>query len=331
MTVINNKLFSVIIPVYNRASMIEEALDSVKAQNYRPVEIIIVDDGSTDDTADVIKDWAKINEEPGRLTLSYIYQQNAGPSAARNQGIQEISGDFVQFLDSDDQLYPERLKILAETFEETGADFIQTGFDGFDAETGEIIERHFGRPKENQLELALRGLLWANTLRSAFRRSLVEKVGPWNIEMTCFEDREYVEHAVAVADKPIAIYEILASARRGGGERVSDLLRSYEGRKYRIFCEESLAERVRDRTDISYVALQVFASRVYGLGLRSIVSGWPDHGKRCGEIADLIDVDLDRKGRIRRFVWRSGRVGGLIYLALGKMKRIQWNIFARSG
>lgn len=315
-----NKLFSVIVPVYNRGLLITEALDSIKTQTHRPIEIIVVDDGSTDNTAEVVHEWAKANNEPGELILKYFHQENAGPSAARNRGIQEISGEYVQYLDSDDRLHPDRLEILSMTFEETGADFIQTGFDGFDSETGEIIERHFGKPNESQLEVALRGKLWANTLRSAFRRSLVCNAGLWNIEMTCFEDREYVERAVALAEKPIAIREVLASARRGGSKRVSDLLRSYEGRKFRILCEASLAKAVRDRSDISYSAKQVFASRIYALGFRCNASGWPDHGKRCGEIADSLGVKLDTKGKLRRLAWHGGRIGGLLYLVFGKIK-----------
>jgi glycosyltransferase involved in cell wall biosynthesis len=317
----NGKLFSIIVPVFNRFALIGESLDSVKAQTYRPIEIIVVDDGSTDDTADVIHQWAKQNEETG-LKLEYVYQQNTGPAAARNRGIQAISGEYVQYLDSDDRLHPERLEILSKAFESTNADFIQTGFDGFDAETGEAIETHYGRLDHDLISQALMGVLWPNTLRSAFRRSLVKMTGLWNMEMTCFEDREYVERAIVLADKPIAIRDILASARRGGGKRVSDLLRSYEGRKFRILCEESLANNVRDRWDVSYIAKQAFASRLYGLGFRSNASGWPDHGKRCGEIAESMGVELDTKGKLRKLAWMGGRIGGLIYLAFGELKRI---------
>jgi glycosyltransferase involved in cell wall biosynthesis len=322
MSATSTKLFSIIVPTYNRSSLLVESLNTLKAQTYHPVEIIVVDDGSTDNTADVVHQWAKENEEPGELILKYVYQQNAGPGAARNRGIQEISGGYVQFLDSDDRLHPERLEILAKTFESTGADFIQTGFDGFDAETGKVIETHYGRLDHDLISQALMGLLWPNTLRSAFRRSLVEKTGLWNTQMTCFEDREYVERAIVLADKPIAIRDILASARRGGGKRVSDLLRSYEGRKFRILCEASLANNVRDRWDVSYIAKQAFASRLYALGFRSNASGWPDLGRRCGEIAASLGLELDTKGKLRKIAWMGGRIGGLIYLAFGELKRI---------
>lgn len=313
-------LFTVIVPVFNREQLVCESLDSVKFQSYRPIEIIVIDDGSTDQSYKVVNNWASKNHEGELFTINCIHQPNAGASAARNNGINRISGEYVQFLDSDDRLHPERLQRLVAEFNKTDADFIQTGFDGFDADTGDVISNHFGRPEEDQVELALRGLLWANTLRSAFRRPLVEKIGPWDTEMTCFEDRDYVERAVVQAEKPIAIREILASARRGGSERISDRLRTYEGRKFRILCEERLCKGALTRSDISIAAKQAFSSRLYALGFRSNASGWTDHGKWCGEIAESMGVDLDTKGRVRRLVWKSGRVGGALYGLLSKLK-----------
>jgi len=313
-------LFSIIIPVFNRESMVIDALDSVKAQTYRPIEIIVVDDGSTDDTAGAVKHWAAANGEPGTLTLKYIYQENAGPGAARNRGISEISGDFVQYLDSDDRLHPERLAILADTFHGTGADFILTGFERIDEDTGEVLVRKYGWSDRNQQELALEGLLWANTLRAAFTAALVADVGPWDASMTCFEDREYVERAVMLATKPIALRTILATANGGGSDNLSRRLRSHEGRTFRILCEERLANNVRNRGDIRLKAKQAFASRLYALGFRSAASGWPDHHQRCGEIAASLGVELDTKGKLRRLVWKSGRIGALVYIALSKLK-----------
>jgi len=313
-------LFSVIMPTHNRATLIEEGLDSIKAQTYRPIEIVVVDDGSTDETGIVIQEWQERNTENNGFTLRYLYQENAGASAARNRGIGSIEGEYIQYLDSDDLLAPNRLQVLAETFKNSNCDFIQTGFKGFDAETGEVIQTLYGNPNEDQLELALNGRLWANTLRSAFTAELVKRLGPWKSEMSCFEDREYVERAICAARKPVAIREVLASARRGGGKRISDKLRSYEGRVWRVYCEQCLAEATRCRSDISYASKKAFASRIYGLGFRSNASGWPDLGKQCEEIAASMGVKLDNLGKRRRLVWRLGKCGGLFYRYLGIAK-----------
>jgi glycosyltransferase involved in cell wall biosynthesis len=87
-------LVSVIIPTFNRELFLPEALASVYAQNSAPLQVIVVDDGSTDNTAAVVRGWG--------TDLEYVYQANRGPAAARNTGIQHAKGEWVTFLDSDD-------------------------------------------------------------------------------------------------------------------------------------------------------------------------------------------------------------------------------------
>lgn len=100
----NTPALSVVIPAYNAGDFIAETLESVFAQTYRPLEIIVVDDGSTDSTAEVVKNYLQRNDNG--TNLRYIYQLNSGPSAARNNGIKSSTGKYVAFLDADD-LWPE--------------------------------------------------------------------------------------------------------------------------------------------------------------------------------------------------------------------------------
>ncbi len=95
---------SVIIPTYNRATLIEETLESVFCQSLRDFEIIVVDDGSTDDTGERLKPFIA----SGRIR--YFHQQNRGPSAARNRAAMLATGDILSFLDSDDLWRPEKLE-----------------------------------------------------------------------------------------------------------------------------------------------------------------------------------------------------------------------------
>ena len=95
-------LFSVVIPSYNRASLIRRSIDSVLSQSVTDFEIIIVDDGSTDNTEEVIKTI-------GDPRVVYLKQENKGATAARNNGVRHAKGDYVSFLDSDDVWYPTTL------------------------------------------------------------------------------------------------------------------------------------------------------------------------------------------------------------------------------
>jgi len=94
---------SVIIPTYNRASCVIRAVDSALDQSHAASEVIVVDDGSTDDTEQRL--------QPYRDRIRYVYQENQGVSAARNTGIQHAIGEWIAFLDSDDVWYPNKLKV----------------------------------------------------------------------------------------------------------------------------------------------------------------------------------------------------------------------------
>jgi len=98
----NNPLVSVIIPTFNRAFCICETIDSALAQSYNYIEIIVIDDGSTDSTRKLLEKYgSKIN---------YLWQENAGVSAARNAGVRAAKGKWIAFLDSDDEWLPEKLE-----------------------------------------------------------------------------------------------------------------------------------------------------------------------------------------------------------------------------
>lgn len=99
-------LVSVIIPLYNRKHLISRCLKSACEQSYQNLEIIVVDDGSTDHPEDVLKEWEKDTR------IKVFRKPNGGVSSARNMGIESATGEFVQFLDSDDELLPQAIETL---------------------------------------------------------------------------------------------------------------------------------------------------------------------------------------------------------------------------
>ena len=109
-----NKPVSVIIPVYNGADFIAETLDSVMAQTYSNIEIIVIDDGSEDGTKEVVRDYVNRVEEGGlyqgkKRSLKLIDNtKKKGAAGARNTGIDEARGDYITFIDGDDKWLPEK-------------------------------------------------------------------------------------------------------------------------------------------------------------------------------------------------------------------------------
>lgn len=107
-------LVSVVIPTFERARTVARAVESVLQQTYRPLEVVVVDDGSTDGTREVLEAYA------GRVV--YVYQDNAGPSAARNRGLRESRGELIAFLDSDDVWLAPKLERQVALLEQAGPD-----------------------------------------------------------------------------------------------------------------------------------------------------------------------------------------------------------------
>ena len=114
------KKVSVIIPFYSHLDWLFEAMESVFAQTYQNYEVILVNDGSKEDMTDFL------NKYGDRIT--YLYQENAGPAAARNNGIRHAMGDYIAFEDSDDVWLPEKLEKQVEFMEETNTMWSHTGF-----------------------------------------------------------------------------------------------------------------------------------------------------------------------------------------------------------
>ncbi|MFD1334542.1 glycosyltransferase family 2 protein [Oceanobacillus iheyensis] len=122
----NNLLISVIIPVYNVDEYIEECLNSVLNQTYKNIEIIVVNDGSTDNSLGIIEEYALKNEN-----IKIFSQENMGQSVARNQGMKMANGKYIYFLDSDDYILPETFQELIEIMEENNLDLIRFAAESF--------------------------------------------------------------------------------------------------------------------------------------------------------------------------------------------------------
>ncbi|MBE6901522.1 MAG: glycosyltransferase family 2 protein, partial [Ruminococcaceae bacterium] len=140
---LNGIVISVVIPIYNAAGSLGRCLDCLLAQTHEALEIICVNDGSTDASADILEDHAKKDSR-----IRVITQRNSGAGAARNAGFEAATGKYVIFLDSDDIFEPDMLYSMAERLETTGADAAVCLYDAFDSSTGEPVINCWMPPEE---------------------------------------------------------------------------------------------------------------------------------------------------------------------------------------
>ena len=180
-------LVSVIIPVYNRDVFVKEAIESIHTQSYRPIECIVVDDGSTDNTIKTVKNLIDQNNDD-TFKLKLIKQDNSGAPSARNNGIKNASGEFIQFLDSDDLLYPNKIKDQVSVFQK------QAKIDGV------YGNWHHGTKESHVL---IKGEKWEDTISQFYcgrvianfsmllKRKIVDKIGPWDTNLRRNQEIDY--------------------------------------------------------------------------------------------------------------------------------------------
>lgn len=130
-------LITVIVPVYNTAKYLTKCVDSILSQTWANLEIFLVDDGSTDDSANIIKDYQQRYPE----VIKTIFQENSGQGSARNAALDVMSGDFVAFVDSDDWILPDMLTAMYQNLVETNSDVVTCNYQTVN-DLGEITGLH---------------------------------------------------------------------------------------------------------------------------------------------------------------------------------------------
>ena len=196
-----NPLISVVIPTFNAARFLPEAIASIRDQLYEPLEIIVVDDGSTDETKCVAQQWPDVR---------FLHQPNLGPSAARNAGIQAARGDLLAFLDADDLWTPNHLRVLLpHLLLEPQLRFIWGT-----AHHVRLIENDDGtrihEPQRDSVAIFLVGA-------GVYRRGVFEEVGLFNVEMRTGEDTDWLAMArhARVAQRQIPESVLIYRKREG--------------------------------------------------------------------------------------------------------------------
>lgn len=167
------KLITVIIPTYNRADYIEETIQSVLNQTYQNFEIIVSDDGSTDNTKEIVESF---NDR----RIKYIFHENSGlPAVTRNRGIKQSSGEYIALLDSDDLWLPDKLKKQIGEFEKNGnIGLVCTKSFHFNKEKKWIQYKHLSEKDFTFKSLFLRNNIICSSV--VIKKSVLDDVGLFN-------------------------------------------------------------------------------------------------------------------------------------------------------
>ncbi len=188
-------LVSVMVPAYNASATIISTLDSVAAQTYRPIELIIINDGSTDDTGDLIKAWIARNEDP-LLHVIYHVQRNMGLAASRKIGVDLSTGSILQFLDADDLLHPMKVRIAENVLTEGNVPVVVTQTKHFWDEAQIEVDLTAPPNQANWPRLFLPSActhLWT-TAGPAFKREIVLELGTAELDASSV-DEEIIFHS----------------------------------------------------------------------------------------------------------------------------------------
>ncbi|MFA7453137.1 MAG: glycosyltransferase family A protein [Desulfobulbaceae bacterium] len=280
-------LISVIIPTHNRGPFLQQAVRSVCSQTLSPAELIVVDDGSTDDTRRLVAALAR--EAP--FPVFYMYQDNRGAAAARNMGIRAARGGLICFLDSDDRFVPEKLARQAERMRGSSRRI---------SHTGEIWYRRGVRLNQKRKHRPPHGDIFHASLRMCMvgmstvmiRREIFDLHGCFDETLPCCEDYDYWLR-VGAAERFLLVDEPLTVKNGGRPDQLSVMHRQGMD-KYRIRALVKLLARTPLSPAQRAAALAELERKctIYGRGC--IKHGRPAEGRRYLDMAAMLTKGDDQ-------------------------------------
>ena len=267
---LQSELVSVIVPVYNRAKLVTRAIDSVLKQSRPPLEIIVVDDGSTDETPDVLRQYGS--------KIKIIRQAHRGVSAARNRGIRSARGQWIALLDSDDEWLPKKLA-MAEEFHRRHPEYLI-----FQSEEIWIRKGKRVNPKKKHRKYG--GWIFKQSLPLCivspsaviFHRSLLEQIGLFDESFPVCEDYDLW---LRVAKKfPVGLDERAGIIKYGGHE--DQLSHQYWGMDYfRVLAMEKHIDDAHLASDLKEALLKEILSK-----LNVLLTGYKKRNKTNPELEE---------------------------------------------
>jgi len=303
-------LVSTVIPVHNRPALVREAVDSVLAQDWRPLEIILVDDRSDDETPQVL---AELTDAHPSLVRSLRRAHRGGPGAARETGRREVRGEFVQYLDSDDLLAPGKIRRQVEALRARPDCDLCWGREETIVEVPGRSARRVSKalPHVDRLfPTLLVRKLW-QTFNPLYRRELVDRMGPWS-PLWNYQDWEYDGRAAAAGAKMCFIDAPTGGLRRGSYHHVSAPVHL----RRQVGAQAAAFEAILGHARACGVArdapeMAIFVRRLFRMARRCGAVGRADASRRLFELARRATADPDATEwalyatGARRIGWRA--------------------------
>jgi glycosyltransferase involved in cell wall biosynthesis len=315
----SNPLVSVIMPAYNAAEHIAETIESVLIQNYRNFELIVVDDGSTDNTRNIVTSFE--NDK-----IKYFYKDNGGPSGARNLAIKKAKGQYIMPLDADDMITPDFITRHLEEFEKhPDVDLVYSDVLLIDENSTPI--RIMNKPEYQDQRYLIRDLFRAGhpivPFRLGIRRTVFEKIGLYDEDLLIGEDYDMMRRFVKARLKSHHLSEPLHLRRM----RTDSLSGNFSAQKAK--CHFEVIRRFTDTftydelfPDVAWDKMAsgmkqlhakcLTAGNYLALGQEYIKSNALEYSRTafdraCSELNDCIKMDPKNQG-LQQLLQKSKRI-----------------------
>lgn len=218
-------LVSIIIPTHNREDLICETLDSIKNQTYKGIEVLVVDDHSEDKTKEVVRGY--LHNHPDLKVLLFDNDGN-GACAARNKGIRESMGEYLQFFDDDDLMFENHIEMKVKAIEEGEYDYAACNFSYFDNETRECVGHKIISTVEHNCAYHLLTQSFACPCYMLKRGALIT-MGFWDERIKRLQDMVYFQRLFMLDMKGTYLKDELFDVRRHNGSMTSHCAASPDG------------------------------------------------------------------------------------------------------
>ncbi|MGH6957448.1 MAG: glycosyltransferase family 2 protein, partial [Caulobacteraceae bacterium] len=248
-----SELVSIVIPAYNAARWIGYAVDSALQQTHQHVEVIVVDDGSSDETASTLRAFGS--------AITVVSASNKGPSSARNLGTSIARGLWIQYLDADDMLHPQKMEFALKAAQEIDqAEYVWFQHaHAAEAPPVPAAYTHRHRFDDSRRDVSTSGLEASYTPWAAmFRRSFLDRVGPWNEGIRGWEDLEFHVRIAEETERYARVHIPMHSYRQHAGSRLSKTDGTPRQIDAALSCVTAARASLRGRKISSSMARQFF-------------------------------------------------------------------------